>query len=95
MKDVTQIVYDLSAVEADNSMPNSKKFNTLKDYVMVLKAEVAQFSYIVNSAEKSKPECQEIVKTYVETLKGLWTQVTQEIRSAETTMALLLKTGQI
>ena len=76
-------------------MSSPRKFNTMKDCVTVLRGEVSQFSFIIHSAQKSKPECQEIVKTYVETLKGLWSQVNQEIHEAEDFMVQVLRSAQV
>jgi hypothetical protein len=76
-------------------MSSQRKFNTMKDSVAVLRGEVSQFSYIIHSSQKSKPECQEIVKTYVETLKGLWSQVNQEIHDAENIMVQVLRNARV
>ena len=89
------MVYDLAALEQDSTMSNNRKFNTMKDHVNTLRTEVAYFSSIIFSAQRSRPDIQDIVRSYTETLKGLWNRINKEIASAEQVMVQVLRNAKL
>lgn len=88
------MVYDLAALEHDSTMNNNRKFNTMRDHVNTIKNEISYFSNVIFSAQKSRPDIQEIIRSYTETLKGLWNRVNREISSAEQVMIQVLRTAK-
>lgn len=88
------MVYDLAALEQDSTMSNNRKFNTMKDHVTTLRNEVAYFSSIIFSAQRSRSDIQDIVRSYTETLKGLWNRINKEIQDAENIMVQVLRSAK-
>lgn len=75
-------------------MSNNRKFNTMRDHVNTIKNEVSYFSSIIVSAQRSRPDIQDIVRSYTETLKGLWNRVNKEVQSAEQVMIQVLRSAK-
>lgn len=88
------MVYDLAALEQDSTMSNNRKFNTMKDHVTTLRNEVSYFSNIIFSAQRSRSDIQDIIKSYTETLKGLWNRINKEIQDAEAVMVQVLRSAK-
>jgi hypothetical protein len=88
------MVYDLAALENDSTMSNNRKFNTMRDHVNTIKNEVSYFSSIIVSAQRSRPDIQDIVRSYTETLKGLWNRINKEVQSAEQVMIQVLRSAK-